>query len=149
MEVAKYNQREHNIKTILFIDEIHRFNKAQQDALLLFVEKGTIILIGATTKNLSFEVISALLSRTKTFMLHKLPPEDIKILIRRALSDSERGPGKYNIKISKDTIDFIARFSDGDARIAYNTLELAAGAYSREERQKVIEIDTALIKNII
>ena len=149
MEVARYNQREHNIKTILFIDEIHRFNKAQQDAFLPFVEKGTIILMGATTENPSFEVISALLSRTKTFVLYKLSPEDIKTLIRRALSDSERGLGKYNIKISKDTIDFIARFSDGDARIAYNILELAAGAYSGEDRQKATEINTALIENII
>ncbi|GAG91740.1 unnamed protein product, partial [marine sediment metagenome] len=149
MEVARYNKREHNIKTILFVDEIHRFNKAQQDAFLPFVEKGTIILMGATTENPSFEVISALLSRTKTFVLYKLSTEDIKILIRRALSDSERGLGKYNIKISKDTIDFIAGFSDGDARIAYNILELAVGAYSGEDRQKVIEIDTALIENII
>ena len=149
MEVARYNKREHNIKTILFIDEIHRFNKAQQDAFLPFVEKGTIILMGATTENPSFEVISALLSRTKTFVLYKLSPEDIKTLIKRTLSDSERGLGKYNIKISKDTIDFIAGFSDGDARIAYNILELAAGTYSGEDRQKVIEIDTALIENII
>jgi putative ATPase len=149
MEVARYNKKEHNIKTILFIDEIHRFNKAQQDAFLPFVESGTITLMGATTENPSFEVISALLSRTKTFVLYKLSQEDIKTLIERALIDSARGLGKYNIKISKEAIDFIARFSDGDARIAYNILELTAGAYFRENKQKTMEIDTHLIENII
>src|SRR3972149_5522711 len=149
MEVAKYNKKKHNIKTILFIDEIHRFNKAQQDALLPFVETGTIILMGATTENPSFEVNPALLSRTKTFVLYKLSIEDIKILIKRALSDSERGLGKYNIKISQDTIDFIARSSDGDSRIAYNILELAVNARSGENKQKVMEINTPLIENII
>jgi len=149
MEIARYNKREHSIKTILFVDEIHRFNKAQQDAFLPFVESGTIILMGATTENPSFEVISALLSRTKTFVLYKLSHEDIKILIKRALSDGERGLGKYNIKISNEAIDFIARSSDGDARIAYNILELAAGAYFRENKQKTMEIDTSLIENII
>ena len=149
MEVAGYNKREQNIKTILFIDEIHRFNKAQQDAFLPFVESGTIILMGATTENPSFEVISALLSRTKTFVLYKLSHEDIKTLIKRALSDSERGLGKYNIKFSNEAIDFIAGFSDGDARIAYNILELAVGAYFRENKQKTLEIDTHLIENII
>lgn len=149
MEIARYNKREHSIKTILFVDEIHRFNKAQQDAFLPFVENGTIILMGATTENPSFEVISALLSRTKTFVLYKLSHEDIKTLIERALIDSERGLGKYNIKFSNEAIDFIARFSDGDARIAYNILELAEGAYFKENKQKTMEIDTHLIENII
>jgi putative ATPase len=149
MEIARYNRREHNIRTILFVDEIHRFNKAQQDAFLPFVEKGTIILIGATTENPSFEVNSALLSRTKTFVLYKLSPEDIKILLNRALSDSERGLGKYNIKIDESTIDFIARFSDGDSRIAYNILELAVNAYSGENRQKTLKINISMIENII
>ncbi len=149
MEVAKYNKREHDIRTILFIDEIHRFNKAQQDAFLPFVENGTIILIGATTENPSFEVNSALLSRTKTFVLYKLSTEDIKILIKRALTDKERGLGNYNIKISDNTVDFIARSSDGDSRIAYNILELAVNTFSKEETQKVMNIDTPLIENII
>lgn len=149
MEIARYNKREHSIKTILFVDEIHRFNKAQQDAFLPFVENGTIILMGATTENPSFEVISALLSRTKTFVLYKLSHEDIKTLIERALSDSERGLGKYNIKLSNEAIDFISRSSDGDARIAYNILELAEGAYFKENKQKTMEIDTHLIENII
>ena len=149
MEIARYTKREHSIKTILFVDEIHRFNKAQQDAFLPFVENGTIILMGATTENPSFEVISALLSRTKTFVLYKLSHEDIKTLIERALIDSERGLGKYNIKFSNEAIDFIARFSDGDARIAYNILELAESAYFKENKQKTMEIDTHLIENII
>lgn len=149
MEIARYNKKEHNIKTILFVDEIHRFNKAQQDAFLPFVEKGTIILIGATTENPSFEVNSALLSRTKTFVLHKLSSEDIKTLIKRALTDTERGIGKYNIKIDDKTIDFISRFSDGDARIAYNILELAINAYSPQNKQKKFEINISLIENII
>ena len=149
MKIAGYNKREHNIKTILFVDEIHRFNKAQQDAFLPFVEKGTIILMGATTENPSFEVNPALLSRTKTFVLYKLIPGDIKILLKRALADSERGLGKYNIKIDESTIDFIARFSDGDSRIAYNILELAVNAYSKGNEQKALAIDTSMIENII
>lgn len=149
MEIARYNKKEHNIKTILFVDEIHRFNKAQQDAFLPFVEKGIITLIGATTENPSFEVNSALLSRTKTFILNKLSPEDIKTLIKRALADKERGLGEYNIKIDNSTIDFISRFSDGDSRAAYNILELAVSAYSKEKSQKALKIDTRLIENII
>jgi len=149
MKIASFNLSEHGTRTILFIDEIHRFNKAQQDAFLPFVEKGTIILVGATTENPSFEVNSALLSRTKTFILDKLSEEDIKTLIKRALADSERGLGNYNIKISKDTIDFIARSSDGDARIAYNILELAVSTYPEKGKQKAIEINTPLVENVI
>ncbi|MDD3818471.1 MAG: replication-associated recombination protein A [Actinomycetota bacterium] len=149
MEIASYNKREHNIKTILFIDEIHRFNKAQQDAFLPFVENGTIILIGATTENPSFEVNSALLSRTKVFVLDKLSPEDIKILLKRALTDNERGLGKYNLKIEENTIDFIARFADGDSRIAYNILELAVNAYYDKDKKDSLLIDTSMIENVI
>jgi putative ATPase len=149
MKIAGFNLNEHGTRTILFIDEIHRFNKAQQDAFLPFVEKGTIILIGATTENPSFEVNSALLSRTKTFVLDKLSEEDIKTLIKRALADRERGLGNYNIKISDDTVDFIARFSDGDARIAYNILELAVSTYPDKANRKTMEISTALVENVI
>ena len=149
MEIASYNKREHNIKTILFIDEIHRFNKAQQDAFLPFVENGTIILIGATTENPSFEVNSALLSRTKVFVLDKLSPEDIKILLKRALTDNERGLGKYNLKIEENTIDFIARFADGDSRIAYNILELTVNAYYDKDKKDSLLIDTSMIENVI
>jgi putative ATPase len=113
-------------KTILFVDEIHRWNKAQQDALLPHVEKGTIILIGATTENPSFEVISALLSRTRVFVLEKLAEKDIEVIIRRALSEKNKGLGKENIKIDKQTVEFLAKVSNGDARMALNTLEAAA-----------------------
>ena len=149
MKTASFNLSEHGTKTILFIDEIHRFNKAQQDAFLPYVEKGTIILIGATTENPSFEVNSALLSRTKTFILDKLSEDDIRTLIKRALFDRPRGLGKYNIKISKDTIDFIAGFSDGDSRIAYNILELAVSTYPESKRRKDLDISTSLVENVI
>ncbi len=110
-------------KTILFVDEIHRFNKAQQDAFLPFVEKGSIILIGATTENPSFEVNSALLSRCKVFMLHALSPEEIAELLKRALKD-ERGFDDQKIIIEEDCINMIARFANGDARTALSTLEM-------------------------
>jgi putative ATPase len=149
MEIAEYNKKEHNMRTILFIDEIHRFNKAQQDAFLPFVEKGIVILIGATTENPSFEVNPALLSRTKTFILNKLLPEEIKKLIKRALADGKRGLGKYDIKIDDSTINFISHFSDGDSRAAYNILELAVSAYSKEKSGKALKIGTRMIENII
>ncbi len=110
-------------KTILFIDEIHRFNKAQQDAFLPFVEKGVIILLGATTENPSFEVNSALLSRSRVFVLKELTNEDVKTIARRALADRERGLGKHNLKINDEALERIAIFSDGDARIALSLLE--------------------------
>ncbi len=128
MKIAEHELRTRGIKTILFIDEIHRFNKAQQDAFLPYVENGTIILIGATTENPSFEVISALLSRAKTYILEKLSDEDIKVLLKRALSDKDKGLGKHNIDIEDKTLDFISRASDGDSRMAYNILELSLDA---------------------
>ena len=128
MKIAGHELKTRGIKTILFIDEIHRFNKAQQDAFLPYVEDGTIILIGATTENPSFEVISALLSRAKTYILEKLSDEDIEILLKRALIDKDKGLGKYNVDIEDKTIDFISRVSDGDSRMAYNILELSLDA---------------------
>ena len=128
MKIAGHELRTRGIKTILFIDEIHRFNKAQQDAFLPYVENGTIILIGATTENPSFEVNSALLSRAKTYILEKLSDEDIKILLKRALNDKENGLGKHNVNIEDKTLDFISRVSDGDSRMAYNILELSLDA---------------------
>ncbi len=119
LEQAKENKLS-NKKTILFIDEIHRWNKAQQDALLPFVENGTIILIGATTENPSFEVNSALVSRTRVFVLHKLSAEDLEKIIRRAL---EKIKSDRKIKIDSDTIKLLANISNGDARMALNTLE--------------------------
>ena len=110
-------------KTIVFVDEIHRFNKAQQDAFLPYVEKGSIILIGATTENPSFEVNSALLSRCRTFVLQSLEREDLKQLIYHALS-SQQGFGQMHIDIREEDIDKIAAFSNGDARFCLNTLEM-------------------------
>ena len=113
-------------RTILFIDEIHRFNKGQQDYLLPYVEDGTIILIGATTENPYFEVNGALLSRSIIFELHPLSFENIKTLLKRALTDDDRGLGKLNVKADEDAIDFLADVANGDARKALNALELAA-----------------------
>jgi putative ATPase len=111
-------------KTILFVDEIHRFNKAQQDAFLPHVEKGTIILIGATTENPSFEVISPLLSRTKVFTLNPLTEEEIEVILNRALADRERGLGPYPTVMDPEVIKGISRLANGDARIGLNTLEM-------------------------
>lgn len=123
-------------RTLLFIDEIHRFNKAQQDALLPHVEDGTIILIGATTENPFFEVNKAIISRSTVFQLYPLESKNIKKIIINAISDKERGFGNLNIKIEDEALDFIAEASGGDARIALNALELAvltsAGADSDE-----------------
>ena len=115
--------RVYGLRTVLFVDEIHRFNKAQQDAFLPFVEKGSIILIGATTENPSFEINSALLSRCKVFVLQALSREDILSLLRRALSD-ERGFGREKVSISDKALGAIADFSNGDARSALSTLEM-------------------------
>ena len=123
MEQAEKNRR-FGEKTILFVDEIHRFNKAQQDAFLPFVEKGSIILIGATTENPSFEVNGALLSRCKVFVLQALKTEELVGLIKNALTD-ERGFGKYDVEIDDDCIELIATFANGDARNALTTLEMA------------------------
>jgi putative ATPase len=111
-------------KTILFIDEIHRFNKAQQDVLLPDVENGTIRLIGATTHNPFFYVNSPLVSRSQVFQLKPLTPDDIKALLQRALADKERGLGNYNVEITQEALDFLAAACDGDARKALNALEI-------------------------
>ena len=122
MEEAEQN-REYGERTICFIDEIHRFNKAQQDAFLPFVEKGSIILIGATTENPSFEINGALLSRCKVFVLQALKPEEIAELLRRALRD-KRGFGDQIVHIGDDLLEAIANFANGDARTALSTLEM-------------------------
>ncbi len=112
--------------TVLFIDEIHRFNKAQQDAFLPYVERGDIVLIGATTENPSFEVVSALLSRTKVYSLRALETSEVVVLLKRALETANRGLGHLGLKITDDLLDEIAVASSGDARAALNTLEIAA-----------------------
>ena len=119
-EERKYSQR----RTILFVDEIHRFNKAQQDAFLPHVERGTIILIGATTENPSFEVISPLLSRTKVFTLHSLIEVEIELILNRGLMNKERGLGQYNAVVEPEVIKGICQLVNGDARAGLNTLEM-------------------------
>lgn len=116
----------HRMRTVLFIDEIHRFNKAQQDAILPHVEDGTVILIGATTENPSFEVNAPLLSRSRVITLYALTDEDITTIVQRALDDDVRGLGKKNLTIAEDAEEFLANMSNGDARFALNTLEFAA-----------------------
>jgi putative ATPase len=132
--------RQYGTRTIVFIDEIHRFNKAQQDAFLPHVEKGNIRLIGATTENPSFEINSALLSRTRVYVLQPLTEDQIVLLLRRALTDLERGLGEMNLSASDDVLKKIASYTSGDARSAYNVLEVAAGLAksppSRKEREK-------------
>jgi putative ATPase len=122
--------RQYGTRTIVFIDEIHRFNKAQQDAFLPHVEKGNIRLIGATTENPSFEIISALLSRSRVYVLKPLTEEQVVVLLRRALTDEERGLGAMKLRASDAVLAKIASYSSGDARSAYNVLEVAASLAS-------------------
>lgn len=132
VQKAKDNAGMYGKKTILFIDEIHRFNKGQQDYLLPFVEDGTVILIGATTENPYFEVNAALLSRSIIFELHPLSAENIKTLLQRAVSD-EKGLAAYKAKIDPDALDFLAEISGGDARMALNAIELGVLTTQRSE----------------
>ncbi len=131
-------------RTILFVDEIHRFNKSQQDYLLPFVEDGTLILIGATTENPYFEVNGALLSRSRIFMLKALEKEDIKELIRRAVYDPERGMGTYDAQIRDDAVEFLADMAQGDARAALNAVELGILTTDRHSDGKIhIDLNVA------
>ena len=131
-------------KTILFIDEIHRFNKGQQDYLLPFVEDGTIILIGATTENPYFEVNGALLSRSVIFELKQLEKEEIKTLIRRAVTDPVKGMGNYRAVMEEDALEFLADMAGGDARAALNAVELGILTTKRSEDGKIhITLDVA------
>ena len=125
LQAAKENLELYNMRTVLFIDEIHRFNKGQQDALLPAVEDGTVILIGATTENPYFEVNSALLSRSRIFRLEPLRPPHIRALLLQALQDKERGLGNYQVDLQEQALAHIAESAAGDARNAYNALELA------------------------
>ena len=128
-------------KTILFIDEIHRWNKTQQDALLPFVEKGVITLIGATTENPSFEVRGALLSRCRVFVLKQLNKSHIVQIINRALKDKKNGLGEFKIEIDKKTVEALAEMSNGDARIALNTLEYAVFTLKSKDKKILITLD--------
>jgi len=135
----------YNKKTILFIDEIHRFNKAQQDAFLPYVEKGSIILIGATTENPSFEVISPLLSRCQVYVLKQLQPEEMKIILNRAISDKEKGLGSFKLKISDEALEYMAQMSNGDARVALNSLEFAVNT-AKPDKDEVRKIDLKIVQ---
>ena len=116
----------HGTRTVLFIDEIHRFNKGQQDAILPYVEDGTVIMIGATTENPSFEVNAPLLSRSRVIVLRALSDDDIATILRRALVDEERGLGRDHLGIDDDALEFLSNMANGDARFALNTLEVAS-----------------------
>jgi putative ATPase len=131
-------------RTVLFIDEIHRFNRAQQDAFLPFVEQGTIILIGATTENPSFEINSALLSRLKVFVLNQLTEDEIVKILVEAVSDEERGLGKLNLAISEEQLRRLSAHTGGDARIALNTLDLAALSAEPDEQNRRVVSDEDL-----
>ncbi len=146
---AKDNLGMYGKKTILFVDEIHRFNKAQQDYLLPFVEDGTVILIGATTENPYFEVNGALISRSSIFKLNPLSKENIKLLIKRAIEDSEKGMGAYDVTITDEAVDFLADVSEGDARHALNAIELGVLSTDRDEATGKIIIDIAVAEECI
>jgi putative ATPase len=137
VEVAKDNLGRYGKRTILFIDEIHRFNKGQQDYLLPFVEDGTVVLIGATTENPYFEVNSALLSRSIVFELKSLEKEDIKILLHRAVYDVERGMGAYHADIDEEALDFLSDVANGDARAALNAIEIGILTTERSEDGRI------------
>ena len=145
---AKNNMGMYGRRTILFVDEIHRFNKGQQDYLLPFVEDGTLTLIGATTENPYFEVNGALLSRSRIFELKPLEKDDIKQLIYRAVTDSERGMGTYRVKIDEDAADFLADTANGDARAALNAVELGVLTTERSE-DGLIHIDLVAAQECI
>ncbi|MFZ0466506.1 MAG: replication-associated recombination protein A [Candidatus Acidiferrales bacterium] len=136
---AAEGARRYGRRTVVFVDEIHRFNKAQQDAFLPYVEAGTILLIGATTENPSFEVIAPLLSRMKVYVLHALSSEQILALLRRALADKERGLGNDTVEIPEEVLDRIAQIANGDARAAYNTLEaLVLGTEPAADGRRIV-----------
>ena len=146
IEDAKNQQKLFRKKTVLFVDEIHRFNKAQQDAFLHHVESGLITLIGATTENPSFEVIPPLMSRCRVITLNPLSAKDIDAVMRNALKERERGLGNMNLIIDEDALSHLVRISDGDARAALNSLETAASliASSREDPSKGKPINITL-----
>ena len=146
---AKDLQGMYGKRTILFIDEIHRFNKSQQDYLLPFVEDGTLILIGATTENPYFEVNGALISRSVIFELKPIPPEAIKELIRKAVYDSDRGMGAYDAVIDDAAVDFLAELSGGDARHALNAVELGVMTTERNASDGKIHITLEVAQECI
>jgi putative ATPase len=142
VDEAKKRRGMYDKRTILFIDEIHRFNKAQQDAILPHVEDGTIDLIGATTENPSFEVISPLLSRCRVFTLNPLSDDEIRFIVNRAMADAKRGLGKEKVQIQKDALSHLILMSNGDARVALNALDVAATTVGRDKQgRKYINLE--------
>ncbi len=148
VEEAKNRRGMYGKKTILFVDEIHRFNKSQQDALLPSVEDGTLTLIGATTENPYFEVNDALLSRSTIFRLHPLKDDDIRKIIQRCISDERKGLGAYRIEITPDAMAHLINIANGDARAALNALELAALTTERNESDRIL-IDLKIAEECI
>ncbi len=141
IDQAKQYQAENNPTTVLFVDEVHRFNKSQQDAFLPHIENGTICFIGATTENPSFELNNALISRLRTYVLKRLAPEDISGCLQSALKDKQRGLGLQNIQIEDKFVNMLAVASDGDARRALTLLEVASDLVKNDNGQKVIDQD--------
>ena len=145
---AKDKRQFNNKLTLLFIDEIHRWNKSQQDALLPYVENGIVTLIGATTENPSFEINSALLSRTRVFVLNQLSEDDLLNILKRSISDRETGLGVYKTKVSDEILKYLAKLSNGDARVALNALEFAVKA-TKPQESGIIELDSQIIKEAL
>jgi putative ATPase len=151
MVEAEQQRKYYGRQTILFIDEIHRFNKAQQDAFLPYVERGDIVLLGATTENPSFEINSALLSRIKVIVLYQLKAEQLKQIIERALKDSADGLGNTGLELDKDSMDVLIRMSDGDARTALNLLEIASDLAQSAGKREISaeELQEALQRKVL
>lgn len=148
ISTAQEKQKKHSQRTILFIDEVHRFNKSQQDALLPWVENGTVILIGATTENPYFEVNKALVSRSRIFQLKLLDDENLHRIIEQTLKDSERGYGKLKIKLEPDAVEHLVNVANGDARSLLNALELAVET-TPPDKQGTIQITLAVAEESI
>jgi putative ATPase len=151
MVEAEQQRKYYGRQTILFIDEIHRFNKAQQDAFLPYVERGDIILLGATTENPSFEINSALLSRIKVVVLHPLSVEHLRTIIERALADPKEGLGETGLKLEESSMDVLVRMSDGDARTALNLLEIASDLAISADKKEIsaTELEEALQRKML
>jgi putative ATPase len=149
IDEAETQWRFHRKKTILFVDEIHRFNKAQQDAFLPHVESGRITLIGATTENPSFEVIAPLLSRCRVMVLKPFSEEELRLIVKHALDDGERGLGGLSLKIDPEAVDVIVWSADGDARASLNSLEAVASLLASAERGGEMEITRAIVEKAL
>jgi putative ATPase len=143
VEAARDARESSGRPTLLFLDEVHRFNKAQQDTFLPYLEDGTLTFVGATTENPSFEVVSAVLSRARVYVLRSLSVDDITTLLRSALSDEERGLGKEHLSAEPEALDLIARAADGDARRSLNMLELAAGLVEASPGVRTLTLEIA------